>query len=61
MVFATVYVLATGLKNIWQARQDKKQVATFRMRAQIEAIIFILRKTRLREAVDHTKEMINMN
>ena len=60
-VLATVCVLATGLKYIWQARQDKKQVATFRMRAEIEAIISILRKTRHREAGDHMMEMININ
>ena len=54
-------MLATGLKYIWQARHDKKQVAKFRMRAEIEAIISILRKTRHREAGDHMMEMININ
>ena len=54
-------MLATGLKYIWKERQDKKQVATFKMRAKIEAIVSILRKTRHREAGDYMLEMMNRN
>ena len=60
-VLATVCMLATGLKYIWKERQDKKQVATFKMRAEIEAIVSILRKTRHREVGDYMLEMMNRN
>ena len=39
---ATVCTLAVGLKYIWEARVGKKLVATFEMRAKVEATISIL-------------------
>ena len=47
---ATTCLLATGLKYIWEARASKKQVTTFRMRAEVEARISILRRTRHKNA-----------
>ena len=56
---AAVCLLATGLKYIWGARQDKKVAALYKMRAEIEAMVSILRKTRHREAGDLMLEMMN--
>ena len=39
-------ILITGLRYIWETRLAKKVVTTFRMRAEIEAKVSILRKTR---------------
>ena len=49
---AVVYMLATGLKYIWETRVSKKQVSMFRMRSEIEAQISLLRKTRHRNAAE---------
>ena len=49
---ATICVLSTGLKYIWETRLLKKQISTFRMRAELEAKISILRKTRHKEAAE---------
>jgi hypothetical protein len=55
---ATLSILATGFMYIWQARSDKKVVAQYRMRAEIEAIISILRKTRFSTSADRMSELI---
>ena len=55
---ATVCLLATGLRYIWEARQDKKQASIFKMRAEIEAMVSILRKTRHSKAGDQMMEMM---
>jgi hypothetical protein len=55
---ATLSILATGFMYIWQARSDKKVVAQYRMRAEIEAIISILRKTRFSTSADRMLELI---
>ena len=43
---AALVILSTGLKYIWESRVNKKVVATFKMRAEIEARVSILRRTR---------------
>ena len=43
---AVVCTLATGLKYIWEVRLAKKAVVTYKMRAEIEAKISILRRSR---------------
>ena len=55
---ATLTILATGLMYIWQARSDKKVVVQYKMRAEIEAVISILRKTRFSAAADRMLEII---
>ena len=45
---ATVYMLSTGLKFIWETRIQKKQVHLHMMRSEIEAQISLLRKSRHR-------------
>ena len=44
-LLATLCLISSGLKYIWQARADKKVVSQFMMRAELEAFISILRKT----------------
>ena len=45
-------LLMTGLKYIWEARLAKKVVSMHRMRAEVEAKVALLRKSRfLRSAV----------
>ena len=56
---ATVCMLATGWMYIWEARVDKKQVTLFKMRAELEAIITILRKSRHRLSGDIMLGMMN--
>ena len=55
---ATVCLLATGLKFIWSTRTEKKSVILFKMRAEIETQISILRRTRHSSAGDLMLEMI---
>ena len=43
---AVVTILAIGLKYIWEARTCKKPAHAYKMRAEMEAKIAILRKTR---------------
>jgi hypothetical protein len=57
---ATICLLASGLKYIWETRVEKKQVRTFKMRSEVEARVSILRRTRHKEAGDTIMEMINM-
>ena len=56
---ATITLLACGLKYIWDARVEKKQVQTFKMRAEAEARVTILRKTRYQESGNIIMEMLN--
>ena len=58
---ATVCMLACGLKYIWDARVEKKQVRTFKMRAEIEARISILRRTRYSKSGEIMLEMMKKN
>ena len=47
---AAVCSIATGLKFIWEARIKKKQSTLFQVRAELEAKILLLRRTRYQEA-----------
>ena len=56
---ALLCVLATGLKYIWDVRKEKKQITLFKMRAEIEAKISLLRKTRYQGSANIMLEMLN--
>ena len=56
---ATVCLLATGWLYIWEARVDKMQVLRYKMRAELEAMIYILRKSRHSSAGERMLEMID--
>ena len=53
-------ILTTGLKYIWEARLAKKVVTIFRMRAEIEARVSILRKTRFTSSAQLVTDLISM-
>ena len=55
---AVVTMLACGMKYIWETRVEKKRVETFRMRAEAEARVSILRKTRHAESGNIIIEML---
>ena len=52
-------ILITGLKYIWEARLAKKVVTKYRMRAEIEARVSILRRTRFSNSANIVDELIN--
>ena len=43
---AVCVMLSVGLKYIWESRVGKKVVVVFKMRAEIEAVVSILRRSR---------------
>ena len=51
-------MLATGWLYIWEARVAKKQVYRYKMRAELEAMISILRKSRHNRGGEIMLEMI---
>ena len=55
---AVLVVISTGLKYIWESRLDKKVVHQHKMRAEIEACISILRKSRYCGSADRVLELI---
>ena len=55
---AVVSLLACGLKYIWETRSEKKTVSLHKMRAEIEAKVSILRKTRYYLSGDKMLEKI---
>ena len=57
---AALCTLTTGLKYIWEARLAKKVVMKYKMRAEIEARVTILRKSRFNAAARKIDEMIQM-
>ena len=57
---AALYMVATGLKHIWEARQSKKQTTLFQVRAELEAKISLLRRTRYQEAGQKIQEMLEL-
>ena len=57
---AAVYVVATGLKFIWEARLAKKQISFFQVRAELEAKISMLRRTRHQEAGSKIQDMLDL-
>ena len=56
---AALCLLSTGLKYIWEARLAKKVVMKYKMRAEIEAKVSILR-SRHNAAAIKIEEMIEM-
>ena len=56
---ATVCLLATGWLYIWEARLNKKRVCLYRMRAEVEAMVTILRKSRHQGVGELMLGMIN--
>ena len=56
---ATVCLLATGWLYIWEARTNKKRVCLYRMRAEVEAMVTILRKSRHQGVGELMLEMMN--
>ena len=57
---AALYILITGLKYIWEMRSAKKVVLKYKMRAEIEAMVSILRKTRHQNTATRIEELIRM-
>ena len=52
-------MLATGWLYIWEARVNKKQVLRYKMRAELEAMNSILRKSRHSSAGERMLELID--
>ena len=50
-------ILVCGLKYIWESRLAKKVLNMYRMRAEIEAFISLLRRTRYRNAAVRMEEL----
>ena len=55
---AVTCLLATGMKYIWETRAEKKTLVLYKMKAEIEARISILRRTRYWKSGDKMLEMI---
>ena len=55
---ATLCLISTGLNYIWQARAEQKVPTQYKMTAELEAMITILRKTRYNASADKILEMI---
>ena len=55
---AAVYTIATGLFYIWESRKLKKQITPFLVRAELEAKISLLRRTRYCETGNRMQEML---
>ena len=53
-------ILITGLRYIWETRLAKKVVTSFRMRAEIEAKVYILRKTRYQASAMIMAELLGI-
>ena len=56
---AAITILATGLCYIWEARVMKKKVKMYEVRAELEAMVILMRRTRHRESGDTIWEAIN--
>ena len=57
---AVQIILITSLKYIWESRLAKKMVSMFRMRAEIEARVAILRKTRYQSSAEIITDLIRI-
>ena len=55
---AILGLVSTGLTYIWQARAEKKVVAQYKMRAELEAMISTLRRSRYIASADKILELI---
>ena len=56
---AVVTLIAIGLKFIWERRLEKKRVLIFFMRAELEARISLLRRTKYSSVAVVMEEMLN--
>ena len=56
---AAITILATGLCYIWEARVNKKKVGKYEVRAELEAMVSLMRRTRHRESGNKIHEAIN--
>ena len=57
---AVVYLLALGLKFIWEARISRKQIVLHQMRSELEARITILRKSKHKETAIKMNELLQI-
>ena len=60
MHFPLIWTLSHVLMLVWQSRMNKKTISLYHVRAEIEAKINILRKSRLKEAVSQIETLINL-
>ena len=58
---AAINILATGLNFIWEARIKKKRVKTYEVRAELEALVSLLRRSRFREAGERVNDALLTN
>ena len=56
---AMMYLAATGLSCIWEARLKRSYVCHVKMRAELEAMVLILRKSRYCAAGDALADILN--
>ena len=55
---AAISILATGLKYIWETRIKKKRVLTHEVRAEMEALVSLLRRSRFKEAGERVNDAL---
>ena len=60
MVFPTIWLLSHVFCTVWQLRVSKKSIILYNIRAEIEAKINLLRKSRLAEAVEEIEKLLNI-
>ena len=58
---AVCVILSVGLKYIWESRVGKKVVVVFKMRAEIEAVVSILRRSRHKNSSIIIEECLQTN
>ena len=58
---AAISILATGLNFIWEARIKKKSVKIYEVRAELESLVSLLRRSRFREAGDKVNDALLTN
>ena len=59
MIFPLTWSLSLVLSLVWQCRVAKKTISLYSIRAEVEAKINMLRKSRLRETVPTIKNLLN--
>ena len=57
-LLAVTTIIAIGLCYIWEARTIKKKVGRYEVRAELEATISLMRRTRHREAGDIIRDAL---
>ena len=60
MIFPLIWSLSLVLSLVWQCRVAKKTISLYSIRAEVEAKINMLRKSRLRETVPIIKNLLNL-